>query len=109
MKVYIAGPYTKGDVAINVRNAILIADAVYQLGYHPYIPHLTHFWHMLCPKEYEQWLAVDLIWLRECDVVLRVPGESNGADKEVEAALEMGMLVFYSLEELKEYASIFGE
>ena len=28
MKVYIAGPYTKGDVAINVRNAIEAADRV---------------------------------------------------------------------------------
>jgi hypothetical protein len=102
MRVYIAGPYTKGDVAVNVRNAILAADAVHALGMQPFIPHMTHFWHMLCPKPYEEWLAIDMVWLKCCNVVLRLPGESSGADKEVRAAEKLGIPVFHSIEELKD-------
>lgn len=100
MKVYIAGPYTKGDVVVNVRNAIAAADELLALGHHPFIPHLTHLWHMVSPKEYEEWLAIDLVWLRVCDALLRIPGESSGADKEVDAARELSIPV-YSIEELR--------
>ena len=55
MKIYIAGPYTKGDVAQNVRNAIHAGNLAAHFGHTPFIPHLTHFWHMLCPNEYEFW------------------------------------------------------
>ena len=54
MKVYIAGPYTKGDVAVNVRNAISAAQTVFEAGHDPYVPHMTHFWHMIFPAPYEQ-------------------------------------------------------
>ena len=100
MKVYIAGPYTKGDVVLNVRWAILIADQVLERGHVPYVPHLTHFWHLLVPHTWETWLALDLEWLRDCDVVLRLPGESVGADLEVAEALKLGIRVVYRIEDL---------
>jgi hypothetical protein len=37
--------------------------------------------------------------LRKCDAVLRLPGESKGADQDVKIALERGLKVFYSLDE----------
>lgn len=98
--VYIAGPYTKGDVAQNVRNAILAADRLAKAGYVPFIPHLTHFWHLLCPHEWEFWLEQDLHWLEACDCVLRLPGESIGADREVEHAQELGIPVYLSIGQL---------
>lgn len=100
MKVYVAGPYTRGDVAVNVREAIVVTNKLLDLGFVPYCPHLTHFWHLVTPRPYEEWLAYDLIWMEACDVVLRIPGESSGADAEVARALELGIPVFYSLEEL---------
>ena len=83
MRVYIAGPYTNGDVAQNVRNAITAADQLLAAGHHPYIPHLTHFWHLVSPRPWEDWLKYDIEWLSVCDCVLRLPGESEGADIEV--------------------------
>jgi hypothetical protein len=80
MRVYITGPYSKGDVVINVRNAIRIADLLLAIGHHPFVPHLTHLWYLISPKPYEDWLAIDLVWLRQCECVLRIPGESSGAD-----------------------------
>lgn len=98
MKVYIAGPYTKGDVAINVRDAIIAGDTVYKAGHHPFIPHLTHFWHMVCPGPYEQWIAIDLEWLPDCQALIRLPGASSGADNEVNAAVKLGIPVYFSVE-----------
>ena len=100
MKVYIAAPYTKGDIGQNVKNVIDCADQLCQLGYTPYIPHLTHFWHIVSPKPVSFWYQYDLIWLDFCDALLRLPGESSGADKEVEYAKEHCIPVYYSVEEL---------
>lgn len=100
MKVYIAGPYTKGDVAVNVRNAIIAGNIAADFGHVPFIPHLSHFWHMQCPHEYEFWMEQDLEWLKMCDALLRLPGESAGADQEVESMIAQGKPVFYSVFDL---------
>ena len=99
-KVYIAGPYTKGDVAQNVRVAILVGDRLAKAGYAPFIPHLTHFWHLLCPHDWAFWLEQDCHWLEACDCVLRLLGESIGADLEVRRARALGIPVYWSIETL---------
>ena len=99
-KVYIASPYTLGDVAQNVRFQIDIADILIEDGFAPYVPLNTHFQHMVHPRRYEQWLALDFEWIKSCDYLLRMGGESSGADREVEFALKSGKRVFYSIDEL---------
>ena len=101
--VYIASPYTKGDVAMNVRNSFLVADELVSLGFLPYAPLWTHFWHFLSPHTHDFWTKLDLEWVLKCDCVLRLPGESSGADAEVRFAIKNGMPVFYSIEELRNY------
>jgi uncharacterized protein DUF4406 len=96
-KVYVAGPYTKGDVAVNVRRAIEVGTELFDLGYIPFIPHLTHFWHLVTPKPYETWLDIDNEWLPTCDALLRIPGESSGADKEVALAHKLGIPVYFDI------------
>jgi len=102
LKVYVAGPYTKGDVVVNTRSAILAADALLEAGHHPYVPHLSHFWHLVAPRPYQDWLDLDLVWLRECDAVVRIPGESSGADMETAEARRLSIPVFGSVAELLE-------
>lgn len=99
MKVYVAGPYSIGDVGANVRDAIIAGDRLLQAGHDPYIPHLNHFWHMIRPHAYNRWLDLDLRWLPTCDILVRLPGESPGSDKEVELAKQLNIPV-YTLEEL---------
>lgn len=99
--VYVASPYTKGDVAVNVRVNIEAGDKIARLGFVPFIPLLSHFWHMLFPHPYEFWTAYDLVWIDKCDALLRLPGESSGADAEVKYARRIGCQVFYSIEELQ--------
>ena len=43
--------------------------------------------------------------LEKCDAVLRIPGESRGADIELAKAREMGKIVFESLDDVPTVAS----
>jgi len=100
MKVYIASPYTKGDTAINVKRQLDTFDILMDKGYFPFAPLYSHFQHMAHPRPYEDWMTYDLEWILVCDCVLRLDGESSGADREVAHAKEHGIPVYYSLEEL---------
>ncbi len=100
MRIYVAGPYSKGDVAVNVKNAVFAADIIVAKGHTPYIPHLTHFWHMLSPRPYGFWLDYDAEWLTLCDALYRIPGESMGADTEVAIAERLHLPIYYRLEDI---------
>jgi hypothetical protein len=115
--VYIASPYTKGDVAINVRSQMalfdeLLSDEVVL----PYIPLWSHFQHLLFPRPYQDWIAFDLAILPRFDALLRVDAEysgglltyrqseSSGADGEVKAFEALGRPVFYRKDALYDWA-----
>lgn len=99
-KIYISGPYTKGDVVINVRNAVLASDLLLSEGFIPFCPHTTHLWHTIAPRPWQDWMNYDLEWIGTCGYMLRLPGESKGGDMEVARAIELGIPVYYSIEEL---------
>jgi len=100
MFIYVAGPLTKGNYAHNVHNAIVAADKLVQAGHVPFIPHLAAFWELVCPHDYEYWMRYDLNWLSKCDGLVRLPGESSGADREVQYARNLKMPVYIGLEAL---------
>lgn len=99
-KVYIASPYTIGDIAINVKNQMDIADKLIDMGFAPFVPLYSHFQHMAHPRPYEDWIKLDIEWIKSCDCLLRLPGESKGADDEVKYAMKIGIPVFYNIDEL---------
>lgn len=99
-KVYIAGPYTLGDVAQNVHVAIQYGNSIANLGLIPYIPHLNHFWQFLQQRPYEFWMQHGLEFLPLCDVVFRIDGESAGSDREVQEARKLGIPVYTTLQQL---------
>lgn len=47
-------------------------------------------------------MKYDAEWLLACDAVLRIPGDSAGADREVEMAKSANIPVYYTVEELCE-------
>jgi len=100
IKVYIASPYTKGDIAVNVKRQIDTASWLMDYGFAPYVPLLCHFQHMAHPRPYEDWIRRDFIWVLKCDMLLRLEGESSGADAEVAVAKNYNIPVYYSLTEL---------
>src|SRR5258705_9522024 len=87
-RIYVAGPYSLGDPVVNTRRAISIGSALLGRGFVPFVPHLSLFWHLCEPQDYETWLAYDFEWLKACDGLLRLDGESAGADREVALALK---------------------
>jgi hypothetical protein len=107
-KVYIAGPYSKGDPLQNTLKAMITGDAVVDMGGVPFIPHLCHYRHKQNPRPYQYWIEEDLEWLPVCHALYRIPGESPGADGEVAEAERLGIPVFYSLEELAKFIKSLG-
>lgn len=98
-RAFIAGPYTHGEVALSVRAAILAAARILEAGHLPYVCHLTHLWHLVAPRPYEDWMALHQAWQEECDVTIRLPGDSPGGDREVANARRLGQPVYYSVDE----------
>lgn len=103
-KIYIASPYTVGDTAMNVRAQIDAADELISLGFAPFCPLYSHFQHMIHPRSYDDWIKLDNVWVLACDGLLRLDGESSGADDEVELAVENGKPVFYSIEQIVSFS-----
>lgn len=108
LTVYVAGPYSNPDplgVEINVCKAMDAGDELEDAGLVAFIPHLSHFRHCRRFRDYEHWIRVDLVWLRKCDALLRLEGESKGSDGEVEEAQRIGVPVFYRVEDVKRWAA----
>jgi nucleoside 2-deoxyribosyltransferase len=101
--VYIAGPYT-GNEEANVARALEAGTALLRHGLYPYVPHLSHYWEAKHPHHYEVWMELDFGWVRRCDAVLRLPGPSSGADREVALAERLGLPVFASVEDVARWA-----
>lgn len=102
LKVYVAGPYLSNP-ARGIRAAVDAADRILELGAIPFVPHLTHLWHLISPHSYEEWLGYGLEWLDGCDLVLRLPGVSDGVDQEVEHARRALIPVIFGIEDMVEY------
>lgn len=106
IRVYLASPYTLGDTAVNVKFQMDIADRLIDAGFAPYVPLYSHFQHMAHPRPYEDWVKLDLAWVEACDCLLRLGGESPGADNEVKYAESLGKKVFFSFGEMVTYYKI---
>ena len=102
--VYVAGPITKGNTLVNLRNGMMAGLELVKLGYVPFVPHNDMIQYMLDPEtlDYETILSMDLAWVERCDALLRLPGESPGADREVAHATKHGLLVTNSIDYLEE-------
>lgn len=107
MKVYIAGPYsaqTKRQVQRNVDMAMRAGAQLLRMGHTPFIPHLTHYFHLFTTAEgtpftYEDYMAWDEPWLIACDALLYL-APSPGADKERQIAFTRGMMVFSDINDI---------
>ena len=99
--VYVAGPYSSDPVA-GTQAAVEAGDRLWERGYIPFIPHLTHLWHLISPHDYEMWMLYDSYWVAKCDILVRLAGRSAGADREVAQALGLDIPVMTLEEALHE-------
>jgi hypothetical protein len=98
MMVYVAGPYTSNPCH-GTRAAFDAAECLVAAGYTPLVPHSSLLWDIAYPHSPEFWYQLDLAYLERCDAVLRLPGESWGADREVEYAEAHGITVTFGTAE----------
>lgn len=90
MKVYIAGPYTPTDGKEetrleNIRLASETGKLVLKLGHTPFCPHtMTAGWEDEC--SYDDFLRMDLEWLRACDAIVLLPSWESSKGTRIEKA-----------------------
>ncbi len=109
-RCYIAGPISKGNLGLNIQQARDAFMALARADLAPMAPQLhcyldAHFGMALLSINpgglgHAVWLQIDLPWVAVSDCVLRLPGESVGADMEVAEADRLGIPVFHSIEEV---------
>ena len=98
--VYVSGPFTQGSVGENIHYAAQAGRLLRREGYAVIVPHNTLLEDIVFPITYESWIQHDLRLISCCDVILRIPGLSLGAEREVKCAREFGIPVYYNIEEL---------
>ena len=103
-RIYISGPLTSsGNVRENIERAIVAARALVAAGFAPLCPHLNY---VLDPTEsfpHDLFMDIELPWVAVADALLRLPGESLGADIEVGEAERLGIPVFCTIADLSRH------
>lgn len=108
--IYVAAPYSNGTmdsgltkqevVEKNVFESMRVSDQLIDAGFAVFLGNLYHYWHVVTPRTYEEWFDIIAAHIPTAAAVLRLPGESSGADREVAIAKELGIPVFYDLASL---------
>lgn len=125
-RVYVAGPISRGDLAHNVNQATEAFVRLALAGLAPMCPHWSVYSKpcsysdlllgVYCEATVQgndrmthaDWLGVDLPWVGVSDAILRLPGESTGADREVAHAKANGIPVFHRVEDVIAWAAAVG-
>lgn len=102
LRIYVSGPLSRGSRERNVRIAVAVGLDLIKAGFAPLVPHLTHFMDATDAMGHQIWLDVDLPWVDVCDGLLRIPGESVGADMEVARAQKLGLPIYTCVREVTE-------
>lgn len=100
--VYISGPMSSsGEPGTNLNRAALAAAMLMDAGFLPFVPHLSWIQHAITPwVPLERLKETTLSWVDRSDALLRLHGDSEGADGEVLRAVSLGIPVFYSVHHL---------
>lgn len=114
MMILIAGPYRGGTnddpllIKRNMEKLESVALPIFRLGHVPMIGEwvalpLMHLAGSKKPGD-DAWNGIQYPvahrLLEKCDAVLRLPGESKGADEDVRIATERGLKIYYRLEDI---------
>jgi hypothetical protein len=101
-RIYLSGPISDGGTAPiweqkeHVRFATEFAFELIRQGFSVLCPHWSLLGEELIHRKisHADWIANDLPWIETCDALYLLPGESKGADAEVEFAQNIDKPVF---------------
>ena len=114
MLILIAGPYRSGTnddpvlIQQNLSNLEAVALPLFRKGHLPMIGEWVALplIHLAGSKKMgdEAWNEIQYPTahrlLQKCDAVLRIPGASKGADEDIRIAKELGLKIYYRLEDV---------
>jgi len=102
--IFVSGPLGANDAgrAERVANAVAAGRVLLTAGLEPFVPHI------LAPLDevasYERMMRHCFAWLERCHALLRIPGESPGADREVVRAKALGLPVFFLVDSVIDWS-----
>lgn len=116
-RVYIAHPISVGPLHLHVSRATVAFLHLSACGFAPFCPAWSVYGRDVpVPlgngdilargsgggqlRTHDEWMEMDLQWLATCHALLRLPGESKGADEEVAVAREKGIPVHHDVTDL---------
>jgi len=117
LMILIAGPYRSGTgddpqkMAENLRRLEQASLPIFRAGHIPMIGEWVALpiWNVAGGKEVGDALYDEILHptagrlIERCDAILRLEGESKGADNDVRLANERGIPVYYRIEDLPQY------
>ncbi|WP_410599045.1 DUF4406 domain-containing protein [Amycolatopsis sp. lyj-90] len=117
LMILIAGPYRSGtgdDPELLARNLARLEEAAWPIFRSGHVPMIGEW--VALPvlrgaggKTVADPVAKEVMYptadrlLHHCDAVLRLPGESTGADQDVAIALSRGLAVYHRIEDIPGY------
>ena len=116
IRVYVAGKYSDDNVLGvlgNISRGIQLCKELFLAGYAPFCPWLDHQYVLQMDNEERKSLTVkmfhdySLAWLEVSDCMLVLPERienSRGVQAEIKRAIELSIPVFYSLNDMEEWA-----
>lgn len=114
MLIMIAGPYRSGTnndpelIKRNMDNLEAVSLPIFRKGHIPMIGEwvANPLIKLAGSKEIGDEIFTEIQYpaahrlLTKCDAILRIEGDSNGADQDVKLAMEMGLKVYHNLNEI---------
>ncbi len=101
--VYIAGPMTLGDSFRHIGDACYCWLRLWRAGVYAIAPQWSAIQGMVAPISWQEWMEYDSAIIPHCIAMLRLPGESKGADRETDLARRLNIPVFEDEGELIAY------
>jgi hypothetical protein len=112
-RCYLACPISKGVLHDNLNNASSAMKLLFQGGFAPLNPAFSAFcgpafvfeskvWceaNSLGFLTHSEWLELDFSWIEVAELLVRIPGESSGAEAEVAHAKKLRIPVVYGVDE----------
>lgn len=92
--IYVAGPMQNNQLGC-VREVMPVFRWLRERGAVPFLPQLSVLMEMIDPWAYEHYMAYDFDIIAHCQALVRLPGESAGATREMELAEQIGIPVFH--------------
>lgn len=112
IRVYVAGAYSAPDVIgvlNNMRKGMQLSMRVLKAGYAPFVPWFDYHFALMGEMGLQEYRDYSMAWLEVSDAVLIQPEgaeDSEGTRAEIARAEELGIPVFYSMEELILWADV---